>query len=183
MAKKEGVPGRGQGGRAPARHRLGGALAVPAGVACFFVACLPCRRGALWGAGDCSPCGTCSPSPGGEDHLKRRRRVRRIVPLPRSPLSLAAGTAHRKHLSSVWAANHGFSPGGAGGEAPGEINLYPPPFPTGEGGRGDRGQKSKLTAGAAGDKEGKPPTGHHSGRANKCRAGSGAGMQGAKPLA
>ena len=39
-----------------------------------------------------------------------------------------------------------------------EITLVTP-FPAGEGGRGDRGQKSKLKAGAAGDKEGKPPPG------------------------
>ena len=37
-----------------------------------------------------------------------------------------------------------------------KITLIPP-FPTGEGGRGDRGQKSKLKAWLAGDKEGKPP--------------------------
>ena len=52
-----------------------------------------------------------------------------------------------------------------------KITLIPP-FPTGEGGRGDRGQESKLKAGAAGDKEGKPPSIFHSGRANKCRRGS-----------
>ena len=34
------------------------------------------------------------------------------------------------------------------------------PFPTGEGGRGDRGQESKLKAGAAGDKERTPPAGY-----------------------
>ena len=34
------------------------------------------------------------------------------------------------------------------------------PFPTGEGGWGDGGQKARLKAGAAGDKEGKPPAGH-----------------------
>ena len=39
-----------------------------------------------------------------------------------------------------------------------EITLVSP-FPAGEGGRGDRGQKSKLKTGAAGDKEGKPPPG------------------------
>ena len=40
-----------------------------------------------------------------------------------------------------------------------EITLVSP-FPAGEGGRGDRGQKSKLKTGAAGDKEGKPPPGY-----------------------
>ena len=37
-----------------------------------------------------------------------------------------------------------------------KITLIPP-FPAGEGGWGDRGQEWKLKAGAAGDKEGKPP--------------------------
>ena len=35
-----------------------------------------------WGL---SPGGTCSTCPGGEDHLKRRRRLRRIVPSPPVP--------------------------------------------------------------------------------------------------
>ena len=42
---------------------------------------LPCRCP----EGGYSPCGTCSPCPGGEDHLKRRRRLRRIVPSPPVP--------------------------------------------------------------------------------------------------
>ena len=37
-----------------------------------------------------------------------------------------------------------------------EITLVSP-FPAGEGGRGDRGQESKLKAGQAGGKKGKPP--------------------------
>ena len=37
--------------------------------------------------GGLNPSGTCSPCPGGEDHLKRRRRLRRIVPSPPVPLS------------------------------------------------------------------------------------------------
>ena len=57
------------------------------------------------------------------------------------------------------------------------------PFPGGEGGRGDRGQESKLKAGLAGDKEGKPPAGHHSGKDYKCRKRFNAGVPGAKPLA
>ena len=52
-------------------------------------------------AGGLNPSGTCSPCPGGEDHLKRRRRLRRIVPSPPVPLSLAAGTANRKAVLSV----------------------------------------------------------------------------------
>ena len=51
--------------------------------------------------GGLNPSGTCSPCPGGEDRLKRRRRLRRIVPSPPIPLSLAAGTAHGKAVLSV----------------------------------------------------------------------------------
>ena len=60
------------------------------------------------------------------------------VPLPRSPLSLAAGTANRKAVLSLLR--------------------------------------------RVGDSEG-TPAGCRIGRANQCRAGSVAGMQGAKPLA
>ena len=45
------------------------------------------------------------------------------------------------------------------------------PFPAGEGGLGDRGKENKLKAGAAGDKESKPPAGHHSGRDSRYRRG------------
>ncbi len=55
------------------------ALAIPAAVENSMAAFPPGGTG--------SPCG--------EDHLKRRRRLRRIVPSPRSPLSLAAGTVHQ----------------------------------------------------------------------------------------
>ena len=50
-----------------------------------------------------------------------------------------------------------FSRGDARGEAPCIRKLKISPFPGGEGGRGDGGQKRKLKAGAAGNKEGKPP--------------------------
>ena len=111
----------------------------------------------------------------------------------------------------------GFSPGDARGEAPCIRKLKNLPLPRGGRGAGGWGLKIKLRAGAAGDKEGKPPFRHHSGRDSQCRAGSapppgaglagrtsaarvqppgacvagfvsaasgsGAGMQGAKPLA
>ena len=78
---------------------------------------------------------------------------------------------------------------GAGGESctrrracvPCRLSLLPlvcflspiplTPFPTGEGGRGDRGQESKPKAGWAGDKKGKPPQG----TANARRAGNAGG--------
>ena len=60
---------------------------------------------------------------------------------PGSPLSLAAGTAHREPLPVGFAANHGFSPGDARGGAPCIRKLKISPFPGGEGGWGDGGKK------------------------------------------
>ena len=48
---------------------------------------LPADLAAAVPAGGLNPSGTCSPCPGGEDHLKRRRRLRRIVPSLPVPLS------------------------------------------------------------------------------------------------
>ena len=123
--------------------------------------CRPCpRRG---GRGGCSPCGTWFPCPGGEDHLKRRRRLRRIVPSPPVPPLLGCrhfpwkggsfGFApHRRLLArgarmaeTVSAANGLMQ--GCRGRSPRRNKLIVSPFPTGEGGRGDRGQESKLKAG------------------------------------
>ena len=132
----------------------------------------PANLTAVVPGGGLNPSGTCSPCPGGEDHLKRRRRVRRIVPSPPAPLSLAAGTAHRKAVLSVLrrtAGSHaqgtrlagsvsaagGLMPGRRG-EAPGEINFGTPPSRR-EGGRGGWGQESKLKARLAGSKQGTPP--------------------------
>ena len=84
------------GGRAPARHWLGGALAVPGGGLAFFVACLPCRRRTRRGL---NPCGTGSLCPGGEDHLKRRRRLRRIVPSPPVPPLLGCRHCSKESIS------------------------------------------------------------------------------------
>ena len=78
---------------------------------------------------------------------------------------------------------------GAGGEAPGEINFGAPPSPEGKGVGGisfpfgEGGHKSKLKAGVAGDKEGKPPAGYLFGSVCKCRRRFSAGVPGAKPLA
>ena len=48
---------------------------------------------------------------------------------------------------------------GCRGRSPRRNKLLVTPFPAGEGGWGDRGQESKLKAGAAGDKQSKPPPG------------------------
>ena len=72
-------------GTEPEAALMQGANHVPGGGAC-----LPCCRLTLplWcPAGGLNPSGTCSPCPGGEDHLKRRRRLRRIVPSPPVPPS------------------------------------------------------------------------------------------------
>ena len=73
------------------------------------------------------------------------------VPLPRSPLSLAGGTAHREPLPVVFAANRGFSPRGCKGRSPlHEITLIPPlPAGKGVGGMGERNQ-AKGRAGGRG---------------------------------
>ena len=136
------------------------------------------------GGGRCSPCGTCYPCPGGEDHLKRRSSSPPVPPLlgcrhcSRESISCHSGgkpwtslcVGHL--LDSLCKCRRRSNAGDARGGAPCMKITLISPFPAGEGGWGDRGQESKLKAGAAGDKEGKPPAGHQSGRANKCRAGS-----------
>ena len=120
------------------------------------------------------------------------------VPLPRSPLSLAAGIAHRKgFLSLLWRTagsplfcgepraplcawhllgrfcqcRKRFNARGAGGGSPRRNKLKVSPFPAGEGGWGDRGQEGKLKAGTASAAGGSSPLRHRSGRACKCRRG------------
>ena len=60
---------------------------------------------------------------------------------------------------------------GCRGRSPRRNKLIVSPFPTGEGGRGDRGQESKLKAGLAGNQTGKPPQG----TVNARRAGNAGG--------
>ena len=144
-------------------------------------------------------------------------RLRRIVPSPPVPPLLgyrhfpwkggSFGFAPHRRLfargarmaETVSAANGLMQ--GCRGRNPRRNKLIVSPFPTGEGGRGDRGQESKLTARLAGEEKGKPPlrvpewqgrqatarlrppAGCRIGRASQCRAGSAPGMQGAKPLA
>ena len=63
---------------------------------------------------------------------------------------------------------------GCRGRSPRQNKLKISPFPSGEGGWGERGRKSKLKAGAAGDKEGNPPPG----TANARRASNAGGNSG-----
>ena len=133
----------------------GGGVAVP--------------KGGLPPAGGVPLRGTCYPSPGGEDHLKRRSSSPPVPPLlgcrhcSRESISCHSGGKPWTSLCAghllgrLCKCRRRLNAGDARGGAPCIRKQKIPPFPTGEGGWGDRGQKSKLKAGAAGDKEGKPP--------------------------
>ena len=84
-------------------------------------------------------------------------------PCPEPPAARTApvvlvpgGIPCREPLPVGFAANYGFSSGDARGEAPCIRKLKVSPFPLGRG-LGGWGQQRQLTAGAAGDQEGKPP--------------------------
>ena len=84
-------------------------------------------------------------------------------PCPEPPAALTVpvvlvpgGIPCREPLPVGFAANYGFSPGNARGEAPCIRKLKVSPFPPGRG-LGGWGQNQKPKAGTAGDKEGKPP--------------------------
>ena len=88
-----------------------------------------------------APGGTGYPCPGGEDHLKRRRRVRRIVPSPPVPPLLGYRHCPRRQTEFFSCASVArVQCRGAGGEAPGEINFWAPPSRR-EGGQGGWGKK------------------------------------------
>ena len=165
MSGKSYLPVLGDRG-CPARHRLILPLRCPGGLAPTS----PARWVLAVPGGGLNSSGTCSPCPGGEDHLKRRSSS------PPVPLSLAAGTANRKAVLSVLhrtgdAENE--SPAGAGlagrasvasgsvqgcrGRSPRRNKLLVSPFPAGEGGRWDRGQESKLKAGGNRRQSGQAP--------------------------
>ena len=149
------------------------------------------------GQGGCSPCGTGYPCRCGARRgaaplaaLARPAPGERTisnaeVPLPRSPLSLAAGSVHqyrvltaaphrRVPLTPAEPATQGHAPRRARGSPPfpsaarvqvqgckgrsplHKNNLKSPPSRR-EGGRGDRGQKSKLKAGAGRRRRRHPP--------------------------
>ena len=112
------------------------------------------------------------------------------VPLPRSPLSLAAGTANRKAVLSVlwrvgdsegtpppgaWFAPSSSAaqvqPRGCKGRSPlHKITFSPPPSPWGKGVGGmGAGRQAKGRGGRRPKRQ--APLGHHSGRDNKCRRG------------
>ena len=147
-------------------------------------------------AGGCSPCGTCSPRPGGEDHLKRRSSSPPVPPLlgcrhcPEDRISVGfASNWRRRRLTPR--SNTGLAgrasaarvqPRGCKGRSPLHENNLSPPLPAGKGG-GGIGAKNLLYGRKNRRGRTQPPAGNHNGRSSQCRAGSAPGMQGAKPLA
>ena len=190
MAKKEGVPGGGQGGRAPARHRLGGRWRHPQVWLAFFVACLPCRRGALWGARL-----FWSPAyPAFSFVLAPLPRKGRISPLPPFP----AGRGETKVIFMQGApplASPGLNPWfaakptrigslrvvpscicmagavsaasslmqGCRGRSPRRNKLWTPPSPPGKGAGGIGGKIKNQRQGKQATKKVSPPTGNNTG--------------------
>ena len=77
-------------------------------------------------------------------------RLRHVQTVPNRYPETEPGRRHSQGTASCrFAANRGFNPGDARGEAPCMRKLKSSPFPGGEGGWGDRGQEIKLKAGAA----------------------------------
>ena len=173
--KKRGGARWGAGGACPCAAPARRALAAPAGVACLLCRLLALPpRCLVGGAGDCSPCGTCSPSPGGEDHLKRRSSsppvppllgCRHCSPVPR-PNRNAPPSRQRRGASPPSGHLHGrfckcrrrSNAGDARGGAPcirKQKNLPLPRRGRGAGGIsfpfGEGGQENKLKAGLASD--------------------------------
>ena len=136
----------------------------------------PCRCDTRRGQGGLPRAALARPAPG------ERTISNAEVPLPRSPLSLAAGTAHREPLPAVFAANRGYSLGDARGEAPCIKKPLSSPFPPGralcergQGGypspSGKGGQENKLKARSAGDRNRHAPSGHRNGAQTLLRKG------------
>ena len=138
------VPAGAQGGL-PCLPPAHPAFPEAAGGLAFFAASLPCLSGSRRGAwrfwspaypaavvptGGLNPAGTCYPCPGGEDHLKRRSSSPPVPPL------LGCRRFSQESASDDLAANHGFSPGDARGEAPCIRKPKVSPFPAGRGSGG-----------------------------------------------
>ena len=145
-----------------------------------------------------NPSGTCSPCPGGEDHLKRRSSSPPVPPLlgwrhcsPKPHLNSHAPSGYRNATPRPSRKGQSPSPGtrlagsasaarvqsrGCKGRSPLHEKTLVSPFPPGRG-SGGWGQEAKLKAGFAGGKEGTPPQGttaaKQSGKQNRrapCRA-------------
>ena len=122
----------------------------------------PAAPAAVVPCGGLPPRGTCYPSPGGEDHLKRRSSSPPVPPLlgcrhcPKESISCHSGGKPWTSLCAGYLLGRfckcrkRSNAGDARGAAPCMKITLISPFPSGEGGRGDRGQESKLKAGAGG---------------------------------
>ena len=138
----------GEGGALRLFYARGFAPCIPGAEPARHLLSLPLWK-TQWGL---APAALAVPAPG------ERTISNAEVPLPRSPLSLAAGTAHREPLPVGFAANHGLPSAqgiclagsvsaasglmpGCRGRSPRRNKVIVSPFPAGEGGRGDRGQK------------------------------------------
>ena len=114
--------------------------------------CRSCPRREMY------PCGTCYPCPGGEDHLKRRRRLRRIVPSPPVPPLLGCRHCPRRQTeffsfaSAAWVQTRGCK-----GRSPLHKKTKKLPPSRREGGQGGWGKKIKLKAGQGGNPNRQPP--------------------------
>ena len=154
----------------------------------------------LWcPAGRLNPGGTCSPCPGGEDHLKRRSSSPPVPPLlgcrhcPEKSVSyrfcgeirvqppagtVAAGSVSAARVQPPGACSAG-SVSAAGGLMPGcrgrsprrnKLKVPPSPWGKGVGGMGARNQAKGRSDGR--QRRQAPPCRHHSGRDSQCRRGS-----------
>ena len=119
------------------------------------------------GRGELNPCGTCSPSPGGEDHLKRRSSsppvppllgCRHCSPVPRPNRNAPPGAANAEgkppsgHLLGRFCkCRRRSNAGDARGEAPCIRKQKNLPLPRRGRGAGGMGQENKLKAGLASD--------------------------------
>ena len=142
----------------PARHWLD----LPRGRA-FFLARQPCLSLAFLPPSPQPP----SRREGGESRLFHARGFAPCIP--------GAEPMVRRKSGRKWfpaGVLFGFRGRGAGGGSPRRNKLLVSPFPTGEGGWGDRGQESKPKAGFADGKQGKPPAGHHSGKVSRRPTGT-----------
>ena len=131
--------------------------------------------------GTCSCAALAIPAPG------ERTISNAEVPLPRSPLSLAAGSARRKAFLSVlrrttvslcvghllrWLCKcrKRSKARGAGGGSPRRNKVKVSPFPGGEGGQGDGGKKENQRRGWQASRKASPPPNCRTGRSSQCRA-------------